>query len=49
MLKTEAGACLRLARAASEGKARSQEQVANQVLPFGKARTRMSSPGPHGC
>lgn len=49
MLKKEAGTCLRLPRAASEGKARSQEQMANQVLPFGKATTRLSSPGPHGC
>lgn len=49
MLKKEAGTCLRLARDASEGKERSQEQVANQVLPFGKATIRLSSPGPHGC
>ena len=47
-MKIEARACLRLARAACEGKTRSHEQMANQVPPFGKARTCVLSHGPHG-
>ena len=45
MVKTEASACLRLARAAHEGKMRSHEQAADQVPPFGKARTCILSLG----
>lgn len=44
-MKTEAGACLRLAIAASEDRVTSKEQVANQVFLFSKARIYKISHG----